>query len=285
MKKNDIKKYFVGELYLSYENRGCFCVSEEQKLKTNQLFELKLNGAIDFQDRIFKKVNFNKDRYYNGVLTIFYKINDNKYMCLHNGKTYSLTGNDFCKNLIHLQYLLPKISYDIPTELSNIEALILFKNLFKTNFSKIAYNNEKYSIDEFYVGNFNLPYKIHKNNSFEYFNLAEKQILYKSDSKLISFFGQYGKNYLISDKPDIFDYISSCCVFYRNNNDSLYNINSFQYCNNGTLKKEHLYYNESGESYYDYIIPFSEYLEENKLLYNKKEITIPKVLKFYRKPK
>lgn len=182
--------------------------------------------------------------------------------------------------------LLPKISYNLQKELTISQVLKLFKYLFKTNYSKIAYNADKYNINEFYVGNLNLVESLRKNGSHNdiktYFNLPEQKILYKSDAKIISYSGSYKKDTLTSDDPDFYDYVTMECVFKTLENNSMYNIHNFQIYENGILEKRHMLTVDDGMSYYDYMIPFNQYLEENEILYKEKEISIPKVLTLYR---
>ena len=287
MRKSNIENFYVGELYLSYENNGIWNTTQEQKYVCNEVLYLKSSGAIDFEDGIFKKIISNHDRIFKGVLTVFYKKNDNEYTCLLNGNTYPLQGNNFCKNLVPISSLLPKINYTPQNDLTDAQVLKLFKHLFTTNYSKIAYNDDKYNINEFYVGNLNLVESLRNNDTYsgikEYYNLPEKEILYKSDSKLISFSGKYKKDTLTNDEPDFYDYVTMKCVFKTFENNSMYNIHNFQIYKNGILEKKHMLSVDDCMSYYDYMIPFSQYLEENKILYKEKEISIPKVLTLYKK--
>lgn len=289
MKKYNIENFYVGELYLSYENNGIWNKSMEQKYVYNEISYLKSSGAIDFEDGIFKKIISNNDRIFKGVLTIFYKKNDNEYTCILNGNTYTLNGNNFCKNLVPISSLLPKVSYNTQKELTISQALKLFKYLFTTNYSKTAYNNDKYNINEFYIGNLNLVESLRKKDAYsnikKYYNLPEQKILYKSDAKIVSYSGSYKKDTLTNDEPDFYDYVTMECVFKTLENNSMYNIHNFQIYENGISKKEHMLTVDDGVSYYDYMMPFSQYLDENKIIYKEKEISIPKVLKIYRKTK
>lgn len=62
MKKYDIENFYVGELYLSYENNGPWNTTQEQKYICNEFSYLKSSGAIDFEEGIFKKIISNNDR-------------------------------------------------------------------------------------------------------------------------------------------------------------------------------------------------------------------------------
>ena len=158
-RKYDIKNFYVGELYISTgiskplglsPNKE---ITKENRIKYDIQNKTVMNGAIDINNQ-FCLSKDNGLRWYDGYLTIFYKVN-NSYICLHNGNTYRLTGEDFCENLFRLDTLLPKISYNIPKEISNEDSLRLFEKLFNKNYeykTEKFYTNESYKLDNFYVG-------------------------------------------------------------------------------------------------------------------------------------
>ncbi|MBE6153500.1 MAG: hypothetical protein E7166_04680 [Firmicutes bacterium] len=285
--KYDIKNFYVGELYISTRiNRPLGTpdkeITKENKIKYDIQNKTTMNGAISINDHFHLSKN---NRWYNGFLTIFYKINNN-YICLHNGNTYRLNSEDFCENLFRLDSLLPKISYNCPKEISNKAALRMFKQLFDIEYEyKIEkfYTGESYKLDDFYVGNLALCCKSNSKELEERrsknINTPQKYMLNKSDAYLSSISGT------IADENNVeYDYLHFYTLFLKQKK-GLYNLHNFQVYNSGILDKEHFNNYKLNESYYDWMVPLREVLEENKIKYDLDNINIPKALKLYRKIK
>lgn len=281
-KKYNIEDFYIGELYIG--DLGLY--SATIVVDTIQ------NGAIDIQDRLLIK-HYDKDRhrYYDILLTIFHKYN-NEYTCLHNGKTYTQEGTDYCKSLISLKDLLPKVSYNIPEYLSFKEPYHIFDKLFKNRKAqKIAnsHNKTPYDINDFYTGNLNLyeGFILEESGShypYTYYNLPELRILFESDAKVKV--GNYLEIFNEQDNTSkTHNYLVCNCLFLKFQGENLYNINNFQTYNKGVLSNEQLTEFKIGESYYDHMVPFTETLKEQEVKYDKEKITIPKALKLYKKIK
>ena len=283
MFKKDINNFYVGELYLSEHFGSLFShgkMTEEERMEKNKIQKLKESNAVDFQKYdIDKFIDWNSRREYEGFLTIFYKKDDNHYICLHNGNEYTIHQNEFYENLVPLREFLPKKSYNIPNQITVRQSLILFNELFKNvSMNKIKYEQDNYSIHDFYVGNLNLCTSFDFDNSKErsrYMNLPQHTRLSKIKDVYTGIgFGMY-------DNGGMYNYSVFRCLFLKNQNKSLYNVHDFQNYNKGITQKEH-FENEAGESYYDWMIPFKEYLEKNGKTVDE-EISIPKALTLYKK--
>lgn len=289
--KYDVKNFYVGELYIStgLNVSGSLLSSNKKITKENSIkYDIQnktmSNGAININDSFHLSID-NGLRWYNGYLTIFYRQNNN-YICLHNGNLYRLNGEDFCENLFRLDKLLPKISYNCPKEISNKGALKIFGQLFNKNYE---YKTEKfytcgsYKLDDFYVGSLAFCHKCTfpelRERRIKNINTPQHYILNKSDASLSYITGCF------PDENNVeYDHLHFNTLFLKQKK-GLYNLHDFEIYNYGILEKEHFYNHKPNESYYDWMVPFREILEEKKIKYNSDNITIPKALKLYRKTK
>ena len=287
IEKHVLKNLYVGELYISTGINGPLLSPNKEITKENKVkYDIKdktiMNGAIDINKHFYLNTD-NGLRWYNGLLTIFCRQNNN-YICLHNGNSYRLTGEDFCENLFRLDNLLPKISYNCPKEISTKRALVMFEQLFNKNYSyktEKFYNNESYKLDDFYVGSlaFCYQYKSFGERITKNIDTPQHYILSKSDAHLSFITG------CSDDENEIeYDHLHFSTLFLKRKK-GLYNLHNFQIYNSGILEKKHFLEHKPNESYYDWMVPFIEVLEEKKIEYNSDNITIPKALKLYRKIK
>lgn len=291
-RKYDIKNFYVGELYISTGLNGPLLspnieITKENRIKYNIQNTTTMNGAIDINNH-FLLSKYNGLRWYKGYLTIFYKINNNNYICLHNRNIYGLTGEDFCENLFRLDRLLPKISYNCPKEISNKDVLRMFEQLFdKNNGYKTEkfYTSELYKLDKFYVGSLafckqstSLEFEIGERRT-KNIDTPQYYLLNKSDAHLSCITG-------CSDEINNIEYdYSHFNTLFLKQEKGLYNLHNFQFYNSGTLERKHYYLHKPDESYYEWMLPLKEVLEDNNVKYNSDDITIPKALKLYRKRK
>ena len=144
-------------------------------------------------------------------------------------------------NLKPFKDYLAKISYDMPSTLSYKEAKKLFEATFNSN--RIIYNDDKYNIDDFYLGtldlctgfyNDKLSYSdIHRIN--EQINIPSELLLSKSYNGLGMFFGEKKE---IDGKLYFRDYTVFHTI-YMQKLDGLYSIHDYQIYNpNETELKE-----------------------------------------------
>jgi len=283
--KYDIKNFYVGELYISTKiNRPLLLpkkeISEENKIKYDVQNKIIMNGAIDINTH-FHTSKYGM-RYYKSFLTIFYR-QGNNCICLHNGNSYRVCGEDFRENLFRLDSLLPKISYNYPKEISIKSALRMFEQLFDKNYlykTEKFYTCEPYKLDDFYVGSLAFCYRSNsldlKERRTKNVNLPQYYILNKSDASLSYITG-------CSDDNNVeYDHLHFNTLF-LNRKKGLYNLHNFQIYNSGVLDKEHFHNYKPNESYYDFMVPYREVLEKNNVKHDSDIITIPKALKLYRK--
>lgn len=260
-KNYNIDEFFVGELYL-YTNFANFISESYNPLNRNYVNNFSKSGAICFQqDIISRYIDWEEKREYTGFLTIFYKQKD-KYICLHDGNTYQLNGSNFIENLAPLSELLPKINTELITTITIPKALQLFNTLFKTTKDENKlYNEQKEAIKDFYVGDLTLRKIYHQENNpdskYMYINLPHHIALDKSNLAIQSF----------SDS----DYVSVIyrCLFLRKDLD-LYNLNNYQFYN-------------PNEDEIQIIDNLQKYLSDYGIPSHTESISIPKVLKLFRK--
>lgn len=272
MKKDNINRFYVGELNFSFDMMDPLKplpVSKENQDKYRMYKKALRNGAIDLvSGTSFDKVNFHTKKLYKNVFTLFYKLDNGKYLCLHNGETYGYLGSDYFENIKPLKDLLPKLGYDYPKEISLYEAGLLFK---KALYHKL---NDKtlFDINKFYTGTIDLlqssvlinPNSL-ENIEFRNFNIIDNLLL----KELF-----IGPGYsLIKDNYKYF-YGRYDSLFYRFRNGDLYNINNNQLYEKDKLKvMEHII---------DIEEPLKNRLDKDEIKYEN-AITIPKVLKLQKK--
>jgi hypothetical protein len=288
MVKNDINEYYVGEVYVSNPFGNLLMPPIKEQIEESKKRErLQFSGAINLGFHACY-TDFDIRRHYDGFLTLFHKV-DNEVISLHDGVTYESDGIDFYKNLRPLIDCLPKTDYLPKNELSNEEALKLFGILFgNTWFTDLRVFYPLYAnphkMEDYCVCNLNL-YNGHKvgnkiNDKYEHANIIEQYLIFKSGAKSGSFYGVNDA----SDNPIIHDYACYKCLFVKNN-DMLLNLNDNQFYNKGIMQKEHMHHTDvmCGETFYDWMIPFEEYLDSNNQTYDKKDITIRKSLTLFKK--
>lgn len=268
----NINKFYVGELYLSHQtsykggNEFSDYIESIKKLSL-----LSFNGGIRFQKDIFSRyIDFEKNKAYEGVLTIFYKSREG-YLCLHDGERYIPNDDSFCENLIPLSNLLPKIDFNIPNEISIKEAICLFDFLFKKK-SKIS-NSSKYDINDFYIGCLTLhdgylP-NCNKINRYRYDNLALKYMLINSEATIVEKFGKEDTFY------NLHDFTVYRCAFLKLP-FGLYNLNCYQFYD--------YYFRNNSDSFTSHCgeLKSMKQLLDEKNMCTSDLITIPKILKLQR---
>lgn len=265
MSKNySLEQIYVGELYLYTHFAGFISKTYNPKMK-EMVKKFSKTGAIDFdKDPLSKYIDWEKGIEYTGFLTMFYK-QGNKYVCLHDGKTYEQTGGIFIENLVPLSELIPKINTELPKNISIPQALQLFDTLFKKNFGEIAlYDTTRYDVIDFYVGDVILRERKQDQTSqdtkIEYIDLPRNIMLAKS-------------NLLVSSYRQM-EYINRVyrCLFLHEDIDidkNLYNINNHEFYS--SLKDVQS------------ITTFRDYINDYGLRSTQKTLSIPKALKLLKK--
>lgn len=255
-----ITDFYIGELYL-YTKFGNLLMGESIEESERRVQSFSQSGAINFQpDLISRYTDWENKREYTGFLTVFYKQN-NKYLCLHDGKIYQLNHPIIIDNLVPLRDLLPKIDAKSIPRISMYEALELFDILFKEDvIDEKLYNGNKQKISDFIVGDIILREKTPIESAdarYQYFNLPYHIMLEKSNLAVHSFSGSNYTNIVYR------------CLFLKDGVD-LYNINNFQY------------YNPNEDSF-ERIITFDRYMEDFDLSIQSDKMTIPKALRLFKK--
>lgn len=256
MKKYNIENFYIGELYL-YKNFAGFISESYNKDNNSKVDTFEQTGAINFmQAEESKQIDWINKREYTGFLTIFYK-QDNKYICLHDGIPYEINGDNFIKNLIPLNELLPKISSKILSKISMGKALELFNILFKNNKEETLYTEIEYPVSDFIIGDIILKevqyQELTTDIDYSYIDLPYHTMLNKSNLSIQSF------------RQD--NYINTVyrCLFLKDGVD-LYNINNHQFYN-------------PNEDIFQTLINFRDYTQIKP---SKDSISIPKALKKFK---
>ena len=182
MKSNIIptEKLYVGKLNIGHKIGNLLTREkptkhdlEQIKLKSNTL----ANGAISLNNISFTDIaNWDERIRYESIFTLFYELDKNTYICLHNGNTYNLKGENYCSDLTPLISCIPKISYKIDDRITCTKARSIFNVLFKDNNKDIYNNRDKYNLDSFYHANLELCI----GNDKEDANLAQVIMLSKN---------------------------------------------------------------------------------------------------------
>lgn len=262
-KKYDINNFYVGELYLSKELEGLTYTGIVDSKKSGPLLE---NGAIRIEkEKRNKYVDLKKGLEYEGFLTLFYKQGFN-YICLHNGKVYSLLADDFAINLVPIKDIIPKVDNKVKNKISVNQALEIFDILLgdKDKNLKKLYVKNTHDSSLFLVGDLNVCYMKDQGHKFDFFdNYTNLTFNYLLDDELL-------KGY-VELKEDKFKttYLIYKSLFFKNDSSSkLLSLNTNQYYED---KKK------MDTSYYSDVISFDEYLKEKKKPVVRK-LTIPKAL-------
>ena len=272
MKKDNINRFYVGELNISFDMMDPLKplpVSKENQDKYRIYRKTIRNGAIDLvSNTSFDKYNLHTKKLYKNVFTIFYKLDNGKYLCLQNGIIYDYLGSDYFENIKPLKDLLPKLGYDYPKELSLYEASSLFKKALQHK----LYDRTLFIIDKFYTGTIDLLQSSSvtcssalENSEFRNFNIIDNLLL----KELF-----IGPGYSLIKDNHKYCYGKYNSVFYMFNNGDLYNINNNQlYEGNKVNVMEH---------FIDIEEPLKDRLDKDNIKYED-TTTISKILKLQKK--
>ena len=282
MKKYNIENFYIGELFLSHSIDNLQIpesMSDIEKDEMKKIIFFSTNGVIDYQKKFLTSYTDQKSRrHYYGFLTIFYKNSDTSFICLHDRERYNINDkNNLLKNLIPLDNFFPKVSYCSPKSLSFKDSLLLFDSLFKKN-STFLYDRSSYDISRFYIGNLNLCTRKESSheNQYVYQNLPFSFLTYTNNAQFIG-------GFRLEHDFSKYDYEIFKCLFLKIKNDEIYNINNFQIYNHGLLENRQNNNYSFGENFYDYVVPFTQELDEQKIKYTRNFLSISKALKLQKK--
>lgn len=255
-----ITSFFVGEIYL-YTKFGNLLRGETAKECEERIKSFQTSGAINFQkNSLSRYIDWEERREYTGFLTIFYK-QDNKYICLHDGKIYHKNEGTIIDNIIPLTDILPKLEKKYQPRISMYDALELFDNLFQEELpAPILYEEKNKPITDFFVGDIVLKERTINNSIDErtrYIDLPHHLILQKTG--------------LLQRSYEIEDYLNSVyrCLFLKDGVD-LYNINNSKFYN-------------PYEDNFELLIPLTKHLTNEEVVCHSKSISIPKALRLFKR--
>ena len=274
MRNYDINNYYVGILNFCYPF-GEYERDYLSQAKKDLFLETINNGAIDIRnlpDGI--ELDFINNCRIEKLFTLFYRVDDTHYLCLHNKKYYG-NSDDYCNNLERLVNVLPKIDVLYKDNLSYHNVLKLFKYLFKYDSHKI-YSEAKteFRIEDFYLGTTSLCtgyYKIDTNpfKSKNYLLNLPQYLMYLNNNylSLESGCSKFNNNleYIYSDFNSL---------FIKTPKKKVYNLN------------DNCFYDLTDENRFATKVKLGDYLldelEEKEIVYPS-HLTIPKALKLQKK--
>lgn len=144
MEKYNINDFYVGQIYKVYPYNKMFT-------KKAAIKNLIRTGAIQLNSN---EQILNQDVCYYVFLSVFQKVGKS-YISLHDGEVYEINNltleHSFCKELVPLKSLLPKVSYNIPNELTSVEVYELFNYLFNKK-NRYLYNGDLVDTKNLYTG-------------------------------------------------------------------------------------------------------------------------------------
>ena len=237
MKKYPIDNFYIGKLNIEFPRNnahhitcwgGLLNPTERELYKFVQT--LVNNGAIDLDKMsIFTYINNTLFRY-TPLLTIFYKMDNDKYVCLHNGNSYSTDNNNgiFCDELFKLSDCVPRFGFNLPNELSIYYAIKIFNILFSMK-KKMPYNNDKYNIDYFYSGELYFCDGYYDSNKrYHELNIPVHILLQKQD---LCRYNGLKRVITVNNEENELSYSAYKSVFLRLDDENYYNLNTYKIYN------------------------------------------------------
>jgi len=270
MQKKDVENYYVGYLNI---NRPYLSFEEEKKGNDSGAKTINTtmdNGAVSLIAVKFEKLlRFDSKHKYESWLSIFYRIDENHFMCLHNGIIYSLEGRDYCSDLVPLIEVVPKIDFDLGLSLTDDEAKRIFSGVFKKNNFTFK---ELHDINEFYCGRLKVCMGYTEKDKYHDLNVLRRVVL---NANPILYDTSKG-SFILEGNEEI-DYINYQPIFLKISKKLFYNINDYQ---NYTLGIN----DDKLSNHIELDNPLSECLDSMGIKYPKK-VTISKVLKLQKRIK
>ena len=268
MEKNDVEKYYVGYLnihvpYSTIEET----LKKENDAKTKIINSTMDNGAISLKSVKFERL-LNKHKY-ESMLSVFYRLDEDHFMCLHNGIIYSLEGSDYCSELVPLIEVVPKIDFDLSLLVTNDEVKKIFSGVFKKNNFTFK---ELHDIKDFYCGRLKICMGYTEKDKYHDLNVLRRVAL---NSNPILFESSKGSSILEGNEE--IDYINYQPIFLQISKKLFYNVNDYQ---NYTLRTN----DDKKSNHLEIETPLSVRLKSLGIKYPKK-VTISKVLKLQKKIK
>jgi hypothetical protein len=280
LEKHPIKNYFVGELCISFSpNVLKDGATQEEINETNKIDSIINNGAICLNTSFGYDEN---NRPCTRFLALFF-YDGNRYECLNYEYSRLNAESDYYKNLVPLHNCLPKIDYNMPSEIDEKEAKILFDTLFKrTRFRTPASLNEsniRFSPYDYYAGTLNIYTGYKENGRHELANLAQERMLIANGCKS-------KKEIEINDDRKVHIYREYICLFLKQQKGKLLNLCNNQYYEFGILRNDFAPMGSVPikKSYYELMMPYNSYMASiNKKSYIYGDASTRKVLTKFNK--
>lgn len=255
-----IEKFYVGKLNFGFRF-GNLLVPQKLTKHDHEQYDLELstlsNGAISLSNiSSIDLTNWDERMRYDSIFTVFYEQDEDTYICLHNGNTYHLKGDNYCSDLVPLISCIPKIASKVDDKITCSKARSLFNILFKDKKKNLYNDKDKYLLDCFYHGNLEL----YIGNGKEDANIAQRLMLSAKD---IYSWGRY-----TTKDDESFSFLN--IIVLSLDGDKIYNINDNRMYDSNTINsKIRLSSSLADEEFY------TSRIHDDK-------VTIPKVLKLQR---
>jgi hypothetical protein len=258
LEKYPIGNYFVGELCITFSpNILKDKATQEEIDEMNKIDSIVNNGAICLN----KTFEYDENNIpYVRFLALFLN-NGNRYECLNYEYSRLDVGIDYYKKLVPICICLPKIDYNMPSEIDEREAKILFDTLFKkTRFRTPAslnanVSNIRFSPYDYYVGTSNIYAGYKEKGRYELANLTQEHMLIANGCKL-------KKEVEINDDRKVHIYREYTCLFLKQQKKKLLNLCNNQYYEFGTLNNELAPMGSIPikKNYYELMMPYNSYV-------------------------
>lgn len=261
----NINNLYVGGFFMPTKLSNNTKYSDEDLIN---LFKIKkmtsYSSVIKAVESDYLLTDWREGVNYTPLITLFEKKED-YYIALYDD---SIFRSDSIKMSIPFTSILPKVDFELASEISYKHALLLFEYIFKKNYlfplKTAEYKNTKFDINKFFVGHLHF-----KNGNFDEFenyefsNFIIKQMLIHNGLSI--------KQYKTPDKVDFIQVkglwldVDSKMLFLHNNTFYETGINRGM---------ESVLLNDNG--YYDWMIPFNEFVTDSSL-------SIKEAIKVYKK--
>ena len=241
MKKYPTDNFYIGNLNVALPRTNIImaaCGAEptnEEKQVLHLMLDTVSNGAVHLEQMFRRRINNSQSNYrYNTLLTLFYRVDEDKYLCMHNGYVYSPKSEDtYCDQLVPLSQTVPKFAFSLPNEITKHQAYSITRKLFmKNSYNNNLYNNDKFNLDDFYLGNLELCTGYREKDVFGEYNSKSvlERILLNGHKNLYCQSG-YSRIFTIDDIEYEADYSDYWSIFLKIDDENYYNINNYRIYN------------------------------------------------------
>ena len=221
MEKFPIENYYVGRLNIGHKFGNLLLppkLTQDDHKQIDLRNNILVEGAINLKPICFDDLtNWDERVRYDSVFTIFIRNDNDTFTCLHNGKTYTNFGLNYCSDLVPLSSCLPVVSSRITEKkLSPHAAKGIFNILFKSEKKNLYKKDDFHKLDDYYFGHLELYTGTRKRDA----NIAQRLML---SSKGMLYTGGCSKR--IGDGQDEANYSFYRVIVLLTGGYKMYNVN------------------------------------------------------------